>query len=98
MKGMSIDVDLYGQIVGVVKSSYDYSPIYNAKLELFIVSGDEENKVASTNSAGQFEILHVRPGNYTMKVSHPDYLTAWYNVDVKANRATNLELIVNTPT
>lgn len=96
MKGMSIDVDLYGQIMGVVKSSYDHSPIYNAKLELFIGSGDAENKVASTNSAGQFEMLNVRPGNYTMKVSHPDYLTAWYNVDVKANRTTNLELIVNT--
>jgi len=94
LKGLEIDIDLFGQIIGIVKSSFDNGPIYDAQLELFIDDG--ENRLTETNQAGQFTMLNVRPGNYTLKVSHVDYLTAWYNVDVNANRTTELELIVQT--
>jgi hypothetical protein len=92
LKGMTVDIDLFGQIIGIVKSSYDNSPILNANVELFV--DDAENRTAVTESSGGFTMINVRPGNYTMKVSHADYLAAWYNVDVNANRTTELELIV----
>jgi hypothetical protein len=92
LKGMTVDIDLFGQIIGIVKSSYDNSPILNANVELFV--DDAENRTAVTESSGGFTMINVRPGNYTMKVSHADYIAAWYNVDVNANRTTELELIV----
>lgn len=94
LKGLTIDVDLYGSIVGIVVDSNTDGPVNNAELTLHLDDGT--TMVTKSNADGGFSFNNVKPGNYNLSATHADYLTSWYNVDVNVNRTTEMTLIVNT--
>jgi hypothetical protein len=70
-------------VSGKVKDADEDKPIQNAVVALFTPKDSILYSFTRTDTAGNYLLKDVKPGNYILMTSHPYYADLLYNIDVK---------------
>ncbi|MCI0619327.1 carboxypeptidase-like regulatory domain-containing protein, partial [bacterium] len=79
ISGIDFSLDLGGGIVGKLVDASSNSPIDNARVSLFDLSGKKLFKYGYANQYGNFQINGLIPGNYYLVAESDEYLDELYN-------------------
>ena len=70
-------------VSGKVKDADEDKPIGNAVVALFTPKDSILYSFTRTDTAGNYSLKNVKPGNYILMTSHPYYADLLYNIDAK---------------
>lgn len=70
-------------VSGKVKDADEDKPIANAVVALFTPKDSILYSFTRTDTAGNYLLKNVKPGNYILMTSHPYYADLLYNIDAK---------------
>jgi hypothetical protein len=82
-------------VSGKVKDANEDKPIQNAVVALFTPKDSILYSFARTDTAGNYLLKNVKPGNYILMTSHPYYADLLYNIEAENDTKLPLTSLVS---